>query len=95
MTKQALISKSAKVKQLDIVATTTANPEQIDVPASWTLTKIEVLNTMSGKWEDATSQFTKTTTTHDDASGNPVNYNRYTCNYAGSLGARSLKIYWS
>lgn len=95
MTKQALISKSAKIKQLDIVATTTVNPEQIDVPASWTLTKIEVLNTMSGKWEDATNQFTKTTTIHDDASGNPVNYNRYTCNYAGSLGARSLKIYWS
>ena len=59
------------------------------------MSKIEVYNTLSGKWETATSQFTATTTTHDDAVGNPVNYNRYTCNYAGSLGARDVKVTWS
>jgi len=67
MTKQSLVSKSAGSKQFSLVATTAADPEQIDVPGSWTVSKIEVLNTLSGKWEDATSQFTKTTTSHDDA----------------------------
>ena len=95
MTKQALVSKNAGSKELNLVATTAANPEQIDVPGSWTVSKIEVLNTLSGKWEDATSQFTRTTITHDDAAGNPVNYNRYTCNLGMSLGARSIKISWS
>ena len=95
MTKQALVSKGAGSKQLSLVATTAANPEQIDVPGSWTVSKIEVLNTLSGKWEDATSQFTKTTTSHDDAAGNPVSYNRYTCNLGMALGARDVKITWS
>ena len=95
MTKQALVSKSAGTKQFDLPATTAADPEQIDVPGSWTVSKIEVLNTLSGKWEDATSQFTKTTTTHDDAAGVAVSYNRYTCNLGMALGARSVRVLWS
>jgi len=95
MTKQALISKSTGTKQFDLPATTATDPEQIDVPGSWTVSKIEVLNTLSGKWEDATSQFTKTTTTHDDAAGVVVSYNRYTCNLGMALGARSVRVLWS
>ena len=95
MTKQALVSKSAGTKQFDLPATTATNPEQIDVPGSWTVSKIEVLNTLSGKWEDATSQFTKTTTTHDDAAGVAVSYDRYTCNLGMALGARSVRVLWS
>lgn len=95
MTKQALISKSAGTKQFDLPATTAADPEQIDVPGSWTVSKIEVLNTLSGKWEDATSQFIKTTITHDDAAGVAVSYNRYTCNLGMALGARSVRVLWS
>lgn len=95
MSELALVSKGTGNKQLEFPVTTTANPECFDLPGDWTMSKIEVLNTLSGKWETATSQFTKTTTTHNDAAGNAVNYNRYTCNYAGSLGARSVKVYWS
>ena len=95
MTKQALVSKSAGTKQFALPATTAADPEQIDVPGTWTVSKIEVLNTLSGKWEDATSQFTKTTTSHDDAAGNPVSYNRYTCNLGMALGARDVRVLWS
>lgn len=95
MSELTLVSKGSGSRQLEFPATTTANPECFDIPATWTLSKIEVLNTMSGKWEVATSQFTATTTTHDDAAGNPVNYSRYTCNYVGNLGARSVKVYWS
>lgn len=95
MTKQALISKSTGTKQFALPATTAEYPEQIDVPGSWTVSKIEVLNTLSGKWEDATSQFTVTTTSHDDAAGSPVSYNRYTCNLGMALGARDVRVLWS
>ena len=95
MTKQALVSKNTGSKQFSLPATTAEYPEQIDVPGTWTVSKIEVLNTLSGKWEDATSQFTKTTTSHDDAAGSPVSYNRYTCNLGMALGARDVKVSWS
>ena len=95
MTKQSLVSKGDGSVQFDLPATTVANPEQIDIPGSWTVSKIEVLNTLSGQWEDATSQFTATTTSHNDAAGNPVSYNRYTCNLGMALGARSIKVLWS
>lgn len=95
MDELALVSKSAGTKTFSFPATTTANPECFDLPATWTMSKIEVYNTLSGKWETATTQFTATTTTHDDATGTPVNYNRYTCNYSGSLGARDVRVTWS
>lgn len=95
MDELALVSKSAGTKTFSFPATTTANPECFDLPAAWTMSKIEVYNTLSGKWETATTQFTATTTTHDDATGTPVNYNRYTCNYSGSLGARDVRVTWS
>lgn len=95
MTELSLVSKSSGSRQFSFPATTTANPECFDMPGDYTVSKIEVYNTLSGKWEVATSQFTATTTTHNDAAGNAVNYNRYTCNYAGSLGARDVKVTWS
>lgn len=93
--KLGLVSKSAGSRQLDFPATTTANPETFDLPTGWTMSKIEVYNSLSGKWETATSQFTASATTHTDAAGNTVNYTRYSCNYAGALGARNVKVYWS
>lgn len=95
MTKQALVSKSAKVKSFSFPATTAANPEAFDVPASWTVTAVEVLNTLSNQWENADAQFTVTDTTHDDAAGTSVNYKRYTCNLGIDLGARSVRVKWS
>lgn len=95
MTKQSLVSKSTKNIQFNFPATTADNPEQFDIPSNWTLSKIEVLNTLSNQWEVATSQFTATNTTHNDAAGTSVNYKRYTCNLGFALGARKVKVYWS
>lgn len=95
MTKQSLVSKSAKVKAFTFPATTAANPEAFDVPSAWTVSTVEVLNTLSGQWETATSQFTVTTTTHTDAGGNTVNYNRYTCNLGYALGSRQVRVKWN
>lgn len=68
-----------------------ATPEIFDVPASWTVSSIQVKNDLSGAWEDAASQFTVTDTTHDDAGGTSVNYKRYSSNI-GDVGARQIKI---
>ena len=66
-------------------------PEIFDVPASWTVSTIQVKNDLSGAWENASTQFSVTDTTHDDAGGTSVNYKRYTSNI-GDVGARKIKI---
>ena len=90
-----MVSKTAKVKRFDFPAQTVANPEIFDMPASWTITGLEVLNTLSGQWEDCSSEFTITNTTHDDAAGNTVNYKRYTDNRGYNAGARAVRVKWS
>ena len=77
------------------MAQTIANPEIFDVPSSWTITAIQVKNDLSGLYEDASSQFTETNVTHEDAGGNTVNYKRYTFNLGYGTGARSVRIKWS
>ena len=93
--KLALVSKSAKQKDFAFPAQTVANPEVFDVPASWTVTAVQVKNDLSGAYEDALSQFTVTDTTHDDAAGNSVAYKRYTFNLGYDTGARSVRLKWS
>ena len=93
--KLALISKTTKQKDFNFPAQTIANPEVFDVPASWNVTAVQVKNDLSGIYEDAGSQFTITSITHDDAAGNTVNYNRYTFNLGYDTGARSVRIKWS
>lgn len=93
--KLALVSKSTKLKRFDFPAQTIANPEIFDVPASWTVTAVEVLNTLSNQWEDCSSEFTITDTTHNDASGTSVAYKRYTDNRGYNAGARAVRIKWS
>lgn len=93
--KQSLVSKSTKVKQFNFPAQTVANPEIFDVPSAWTVTAVEVLNTLSNQWEDCSSEFTVTSTTHEDAGGNTVNYARYTDNRGYAAGARSVRVKWS
>lgn len=93
--KLALVSKSAKVKQFDFPAQTAANPHEFHVDASWTITAVELLNTLSGQWEDCSSEFTISNTTHDDAAGNPVNYKKYLCNLGIATGDRKIRIKWS
>ena len=93
--KLALVSKSAKVKELTFPAQTVANPEIFDVPASWTVTAVEVKNDLSGAWEDASSQFTVTDITHDDAGGVSTAYKRYTFNMGIGTGSRQLRVKWN
>lgn len=93
--KLALVSKSAKQKDLNFPSQTVANPEVFDIPASWTVTAVQVKNDLSGAYEDALSQFTVTDTTHNDAAGNSVAYKRYTFNLGYPTGARSVRVKWS
>ena len=93
--KQALVSKGAKQKDFAFPAQTVANPEVFDIPASWTVTAVQVKNDLSGVYEDAMSQFTVTNTTHNDAAGNAVDYKRYTFNLGYDTGARSVRVKWS
>ncbi len=93
--KMALVSKSAKQRDMNFPAQTVANPEVFDVPASWKVTAVQVKNDLSGVYEDALSQFTVTDTTHEDAAGNSVAYKRYTFNLGYDTGARSVRLKWS
>ena len=93
--KLALVSKSTGQKDLVFPAQTVANPEVFDIPASWTVSAVQVKNDLSGAYEDAASQFTVTSVTHDDAAGNSVNYNRYTFNLGYDTGSRTVRVKWS
>ena len=93
--KLALVSKSTKQKDMTFPAQTVANPEIFDIPASWTVTAVQVKNDLSGAWEDASSQFTVTDTTHNDAGGTSTAYKRYTFNMGVGTGSRQIRVKWS
>lgn len=95
VTKQALVSKLAKVKEFLFPEQTAVNPEIFDVPSTWTITAIEVLNTLSNQWENCSHEFTTSTTEHNDASGTLVTYTRYTDNRGYSAGSRTIRIKWN
>ena len=90
--KEALISKGAKTKTFEFSPQTASSPEVFDVPSDFNIIKIEVLNTLSNKWEDCASEFTQSTTTHTDAGGNTIQYKRYSDNRGYSASERSIKI---
>ena len=93
--KMSLVSKSAKQRDMVFPAQTVTNPEVFDIPASWTVTAVQVKNDLSGAFEDASAQFTVTDTTHNDAAGNSVNYKRYTFSLGIATGARTVRVKWS
>lgn len=95
VTKMALVSKSAKQRDITFPAQTVANPETFDVPATWTVTAVQVKNDLSGAYEDAASQFSISDVTHDDAAGNPVAYKRYQFSLGYPTGSRNLRLKWS
>lgn len=87
--KESLLSRTAKQKQFNFPAQTTANPEVFDIPAAWTVTAVEVLNTLSNQWVDCAVEFTVTDVTHGE-----IAYKRYTYNSVAT-GARSVRVKWS
>lgn len=93
--KLALVSKSTKVKEFNFPAQTVANPEEFHIPASWTVTAVEVLNTLSNQWESCASEFTTGTTTHNNAGGTAVNYVTYKDNRGYAAAARKVRVKWS
>lgn len=95
VSKQSLVSKSTKVKTFSFPAQTVDYPEIFDVPSSWTVTAVETLNPLSGQWEDCASEFTTSSTTHDDAGGVSTAYTRYTDNRGYGAGARQVRVKWS
>ena len=93
--KNALVSASAKEYIFTFPPTTVTYPEVFDVPSAWTVTNVEVKNTLSGQWENCSTEYSITTTTHDDAGGNATSYDRYTCNLGYAMGSRQIRIKWS
>jgi hypothetical protein len=93
--KLSLVAKSTKQRDMTFPAQTTANPEIFDIPASWTVTAVQVKNDLSGAWEDASSQFTVTDTTHDNAGGTSTAYKRYTFNLGIGTGSRQIRVKWN
>lgn len=93
--KLSLVSKSAGTKDFTFPAQTVASPEVFDIPATWNVTSIKALNELSGNYEDVSSEFTQTTTTHNDAAGTSVNYKRYTDNRGYSAGTRKIRVTWN
>lgn len=93
--KLSLVAKSTKQRDMTFPAQTVANPEIFDIPASWTVTAVQVKNDLSGAWEDASSQFTVTDTTHDNAGGTSTAYKRYTFNLGIGTGSRQIRVKWN
>ena len=93
--KQALVSFSAKIKEFTFPEQTALYPEIFDVPSTWNVTAIEVLNTLSGQWESVVGEFNTSTVQHDDAGGTATTYTRYTDNRGYNAGSRKIRIKWS
>lgn len=94
MTKQPLVSKSAKEYVFNLVAQTDGNPAMFDVPASWTVTAVQGYNDLTSRWEDI-EDFVVSDTTHNDAAGNSVAYKRYTDDRGYAADGRQIKVKWS
>lgn len=88
--KEQLISKSAGIKTFNFPAQTAENPQTFDVPASWNVTAVEIFNGLSNSWQNGSSSFTVTDTTHDG-----IAYKRYTDNRNAAAGARQVRFKWT
>ena len=86
---------TTKQRDLSFPAQTVANPEVFDIPASWTVTAVQVKNDLSGQYEDASSQFTVTDITHEREGGGNISYKRYTFNMGMATGQRTVRVKWS
>lgn len=83
---------TGKVFEMRFPAQTPANPEKFAIPATWTVSKLEVLNDLSGKYEDVSSEFTVTDMTAQDAAGVDVAYKLYTDNRGYAAADRTIKV---
>lgn len=94
MTKQPLVSKSAKQYTFNLVAQENGQPDMFDVPADFNVTAVQGFNQMTGQWQNI-SDFVVSDTTHEDAAGNTVAYKRYTDDRGYRADGREIKVIWS
>lgn len=71
---------------------TVANPEKFSIPSAWAVKSIEVLNDLSGKYEDCANEFAVTDATRQDAAGNDVAYKDYTDRRGYNADVRTIKV---
>lgn len=93
--KEALVSKSTGSKVFAFPAQTVSAPETFEIPASWNVIAVEVLNELSGKYEDCSSEFPTTTTSHPNAANVDVSYVKYTDNRGYDAGPRTIRVRWN
>lgn len=95
VTKEALVSKSAKQKTFDFPAQTRQYPEIFDVPKSWGNITIEGFNDLTQRFESIPSDFDRSDVLHQNGGGVDVEYNRYTDNRGVNAGPRRIRISWN
>ena len=90
------IKYSDKKATFEFPACTISNPEVFEVPESWTIASIESPNAfIANVWDDVAFEFSTSSTTHLNASGETVNYVRYTFNKGIDMDGRKIKITWN
>lgn len=89
--KMPLYNKSTQYVTLDFANAVPEHPETVDIPSTWTVSAVEVYDTVSKSWQ-ATTDFDTTTTQHDDAAGRPVDYTRYFDKRGFTQGARQVRL---
>jgi len=89
ITKETLVSKSAKSKIFEFPAQTLSDVETFDISVDWEVTDIQVLNQLSNKYEDCASEFTVSDVTHGS-----TQYKRYSDNRGYEAGPRTIKVLW-
>ena len=71
------------------------NKHAYKIPAKYTLTNVELLNTLSGKYENFGSNKFNVTTENIDVQGVQVSYKVYTRNDSGFNGESTFNITFS
>lgn len=86
---------TTKSKEFEFPPQTVANPEVFEIPAALNVTKLEVYNTLSGKYEILEGEFDVTDVTRQNAGGADVAYKRYTDNRGYNADTRKIKVTWA
>lgn len=95
-TEEALISASVGKKEFSFPSCTASTPWIFDVPAAWTVTKLETPDLFKeGVWIECDDEFTVTNITHKDAANNDIAYKRYTWNKGIPNDPRKTRVSWT
>lgn len=95
-----VIAMNTVIKEEDNTATfnfptqSPEHPETFDVPAGWTITKIEVFSELFNRTFEIPYEFDISDVTHPENNGEDIPYKRYTDNRGYAAGPRTIIIYW-